>query len=65
MKKLSEPMKDALVMIGNIYWLNEVRWDTYQALLRRGLIVRRPGAEEHIIGLTQNGMHEYWAILKE
>ncbi|HUV74783.1 MAG TPA: hypothetical protein VMW79_10775 [Anaerolineae bacterium] len=64
-ENLSDPMKRALLMIGALYYLQNIRWDTYGALVRRGLIVREARSNKKVIGLTDEGMKAYWDTLDE
>ena len=57
---LTTPMKEALLTIGDAYWLRGIRWNTKNALLSRGLIVREASDDRHVVGLTNAGVTAYF-----
>ena len=62
---MSEPMKQVILQIGDLYWMQNINWGTFRALQRRGLVHRQRGDDARLIGLSQEGDAAYWEILAE
>ena len=63
MKKLSEPMTNAIRLLGDIWFREAIKPNTFEALQDRGLIAgRHVRGEEYLLGLTRKGMDEYHKI---